>query len=138
RGGWLSGLDADPVSKWRECPRTRHHQVGQSTRALDDHGVGLELGPLPAGECPELLVSRALWWRRKAPETHWDCRGGAEVTHCPVALPGDWAPTRGSETQRGISGVSVLRQASDLVLVEAARCISGPIKQPSDRWGRLP
>jgi transposase len=24
-----------------------------------------------------LLVSRALWWRWQAPETHWNCRGGA-------------------------------------------------------------
>jgi hypothetical protein len=31
----------------------------------------------------------------------------------------------------------VLSQASDLVLVEAASCICGPIKQPSERWGRL-
>ncbi len=89
RGGWLSGLNADTVSQRRECPRTRHHQVGESTRALDDHGVGLELAPLPTGECPAWLVSRALWWRWQAPEAHWDCRGGAEVTHGAVAIPRD-------------------------------------------------
>ena len=48
RGGWLSGLNADAVSKRRECPRTRHYQVRQPACALDDHGVGLELGALPA------------------------------------------------------------------------------------------
>src|SRR5439155_25760300 len=28
RGGWFSRLNADPVSKRRECAGTRHHQVG--------------------------------------------------------------------------------------------------------------
>src|SRR5215211_8127456 len=77
RGRRLSGRNANTVSQRRECPRTRHHQVGQPARGLDDHGVGVELGALPAGECPELLVSPALWWRWQAFETYWDCGGGS-------------------------------------------------------------
>src|SRR5262249_21333565 len=75
RGGWFSGLDAHTVSKRRECPRTRQHQVGQSPRALDDDGVGLELAPVSTGERAELLVSRALWWRGQAPEAYRECCG---------------------------------------------------------------
>jgi transposase len=120
-GGGLSRRHADAVSQRGECPRPRDYQVREPPCALDDHGVGLELGALSAGECPEWLVSRALGWRWQAPETHWDGRGGASVTHCPGAIPGAWAPTRGGGTQRGVSGVSVLSQASDLGLVEAAR-----------------
>jgi hypothetical protein len=33
--------------------------------------------------------------------------------------------------------VSVLSQASALVLVEAARETSGPMQEPSEKWGRL-
>jgi hypothetical protein len=66
RGRWLSGRNPDAISKRGECPRPRHHQVRAPACALDDHGVGLELGALPAGECAELLVSRALWWRWRA------------------------------------------------------------------------
>src|SRR5215831_18514799 len=71
--GRLSGLHADPVPKRRECPRTRDYQVRQPACALDDDGVGLELGPLPAGECPELLVSRALWGWGQAPKAYRNC-----------------------------------------------------------------
>jgi hypothetical protein len=48
RQGGLSGLNAAAVSQRREDAGTRHHQVGQSSRALDAFGVGLELGTLPA------------------------------------------------------------------------------------------
>ena len=44
RGGRLSGLNANAVSQRREGPGTGHHQVGQPARALDEHGVGMELG----------------------------------------------------------------------------------------------
>jgi hypothetical protein len=90
RGGWLSGLTPNAVAKWREYPGTGHHQSGQPARALDEHGVGMELGPVSTGECPELLVSRALWWRRHALAAYRDGGGGAPVTHCPVALPCKW------------------------------------------------
>jgi hypothetical protein len=73
RSGGLSGLHADAISKRRECPRTRDYQVRQSARALDDHGVGVELAALSAGQCLELLVSSALRERRQALATDWDC-----------------------------------------------------------------
>src|SRR5439155_26644684 len=55
--GGLSGLHADAVSKRRECPRTRDYQGWQPACTLDDHGVGVELATLSAGQCFELLVS---------------------------------------------------------------------------------
>ena len=44
RGGQFSGLYANAVSQRRELLGTGHHQVGQPARALDEHGVGVELG----------------------------------------------------------------------------------------------
>jgi hypothetical protein len=46
--GGLSGFYAATLSKWRQCPSTREHPVGQAARALDDHGVGVELAALAA------------------------------------------------------------------------------------------
>jgi hypothetical protein len=114
-------MNADPVSQRREGPGTGGHQVGASARVLDDHGVGLELGALPAGECLELLVSRAFWGWGQAPEAHRDCGGGAEVTHGAVAILRDRGITCGGRAQRGVSGMTVRSQASALGLVEAAR-----------------
>jgi hypothetical protein len=99
--------------------------------------VAFEL-TLPAGECAELLVSRALGWRWQAFEAHRDCGGGAYVAHCALAIPGDGGLTRGGSTQRGVNSMSVLNQASTLVLVEAARCISGPAKQAVVERGAPP
>jgi hypothetical protein len=134
----LSGLHANAVSQWRECPGTRHHQVGEPTRALEDHGVGVELAPVSTGECPEWLVSRALWWRRQTPEAYRHGRGSPEVTPGAVALPRNRGHTRGCRTQSGVSGLSVLRQAVALVLVEAARYCSGPCQEAVVEMGSPP
>jgi hypothetical protein len=49
-------MNANAVSKRRQCPSTRDDQVGQPPCALDGHGVGVALGALSTGECRELLV----------------------------------------------------------------------------------
>jgi transposase len=54
--GGLAGFTPTPVSKRRQYTGTRDHQGGQPTRALDDHGVGVELAALSAGQRPECLV----------------------------------------------------------------------------------
>src|SRR5262249_36531315 len=74
--GRLSGLHADSVSKRRKGAGTRDHQVGQPAWALDDHGVGVEMGTLAAGQCPERLVSAALREQGEAVAADWDCGGG--------------------------------------------------------------
>jgi hypothetical protein len=136
--GGLRGLHADTIAQRRKCPRTRERQGGPSARALDDHGVGVEVAALAAGQRPACLVSGALrsWW--EAPETDWDCRCGPSVTHCALALPRDWGDTRGSGAQRSINAWLMRRHASVWVLVEAARCISGPAKQAVVEMGAPP
>ena len=99
--------------------------------------MGLEWGAFPAGEGAELRVARALWGRWQAPETDWDGGGGASGADGAVALPGDGGLPSGGRTQSGVSGVAGLRQAAVLGLVEAARETSGPMQEPSERWGRL-
>src|SRR5215211_873183 len=85
-GSWVSRFHADAVSERGERPRTRHHQIGQPARALDDHRVGVELVALSAGQYLELLVSSALREWGQAFKTDWDCGRGAQVTHCAVAF----------------------------------------------------
>jgi hypothetical protein len=68
RGEWRSGWNPDAGSKLREHPGPRHSRLREPARARDAHGVGLELGALPACEGPEWLVERALGWRWQAPE----------------------------------------------------------------------
>src|SRR5262249_130758 len=58
--------------------------------------------------------------------------------HCAVALPRDGGLTRGGSTQRGGSDIAVLHYASAVVLVEAARCISGPATQAVVELGAPP
>src|SRR5262249_53643163 len=117
---------ADAVSQRRACPRTRHDQVGEPARALDDHGVGVEWAALAAGECAACVVSRALWswWQTFA--TDGDGGGGAQVTHGAVAFPRDRGDTRGCGTQRSRSAGLRRCHASVWVLVEAARSCTGP------------
>jgi hypothetical protein len=85
------------------------------------------LAAVSAGEGREWLVARALWRRWQAVKASWHGGGGAEVAHCPGALPGDRSQTCGGGMHSGISRIAGLRQASPVVLVEAARSTSGPL-----------
>ena len=87
----------------------------QPARALDDHGVGLELAPLSAGQRPECGFVHASG-AGQALATDWDC-GCVQVTHCALALARDRVPRSGA--QRGISAGLRWCHASVWVLVEA-------------------
>jgi hypothetical protein len=136
--GGLSGLHADTIAQRRQCPRTREHQGGQSARALDDHGVGVELAALAAGQRPAGLVSGALreWWEALETDGHGRC--GPSVTHGALALPRDRGDTRGSGAHRGRNAWRMRRHASVWVLVEAARCMSGPAQHAVVERGAPP
>src|SRR5262249_44474831 len=82
---------------------TRDYQGRQSTRALDDHGVSVELAALSAGQRPECMVSRALRPWGQALATDGDCRRGPQVTHCAMAFSRDRRVTGRSGPQSGIS-----------------------------------
>jgi hypothetical protein len=137
RGG-LSGLHADPIAKRRQCPRTREHQGGQSARALDEHGVGVEWAALAAGQRPAWLVSGALreWWDALA--TAGDGRCGPSVTHGALAPPRARGDTRGSGASRRRNAGLRRRHASVWGRVAAARCMSGPAQHAVVEMGAPP
>ena len=60
RAGGRRRRHAAAGSQRGEGPSTRASQGGPSTRAREDHGVGREVGALPAGAGPAWRVSRAL------------------------------------------------------------------------------
>ena len=126
RGRGLSGLPADAVSQWGKRAGTREHQSGPPAWALDDHGVGGEWAALAAGQRPACVVSRALRERGPALATAGDGGRGAPVTHGALALPRDRGDTRRGGAQRGVSTGGMRCHAAVGVLVEAARCITGP------------
>jgi hypothetical protein len=117
----MSRLTPDTVPKRGEGAGPRHHQVGSPARALADHGVGLEWGPVSTGEGVEWRVEGALWWRWQAFAAYWHGGGGSEMTHGPVALPRDRGITGGCGTQSGVSDIEVLRHPLVQGRVEAAR-----------------